>query len=218
MLLRSFAVFVVGAAVLAGILYYASTVDSRPPGVTSFTLSQHLSGDTAVALTSTSLEIHFSEPVDKPEAEAAFRIEPAVDGSYSWTDSTLTFTPLQPLPPKTDFTAHIEPGVRDSAGNEMQQASAAFGFTTVGEPQVVDSDPAANATDVPLDASIRITFSTLMDTRSVGNRARAFAGRRLRPALERRAADDRATRAAGGRPALRRDHQPGCARPRRLVA
>lgn len=167
MLLRSFAVFVVGAAVLAGILYYASTVDSRPPGVTSFSLSQHLSGDTAVALTSTSLEIHFSEPVDKPEAEAAFRIEPAVDGSYSWTDSTLTFTPLQPLPPKTDFTAHIEPGVRDSAGNEMQQASAAFGFTTVGEPQVVDSDPAANATDVPLDASIRITFSTLMDTRSV---------------------------------------------------
>ncbi|HEX5396860.1 MAG TPA: Ig-like domain-containing protein [Candidatus Limnocylindria bacterium] len=167
MLLRSLAVLVVGAAVLGGILYYASTVDSRAPAVGGFSLTQHLSGDTAVALTSTSLEVKFSEPVDEPTAEAAFRVDPAVEGSFSWSDSTMTFTPLEPLPPKTEFSAHVEPGVRDEAGNQMTQASASFVFTTVGEPQVVESDPATDATDVALDASLVITFSTLMDTRSV---------------------------------------------------
>lgn len=169
MLLRSLAVLLVGAAVLGGILYYASTVDSRAPGVSGFSLSQHLSGDTSVALTSTSLEVNFSEPVDEPTAEAAFRMDPPVEGSYSWSDSTMTFTPLEPLPPKTEFSAHVEAGVRDVAGNEMSQPSTDFAFTTVGEPQVVDSDPAADATDVALDASITITFSTLMDTRSVAD-------------------------------------------------
>ena len=169
MLLRSLAVLVVGAAVLGGILYYASTVDSRAPGVSGFSLTQHLSRDAAVALTSTSLEVNFSEPVDEPTAEAAFRLDPTVDGSYSWSDSTMTFTPLEPLPPTTEFSAHVEAGVRDVAGNQMTQASAQFVFTTVGEPQVVDSDPAADATDVALDASISITFSTLMDTRSVAD-------------------------------------------------
>lgn len=79
----------------------------------------------------------------------------------------MTFTPLEPLPPKTEFSAYIEAGVRDVAGNQMSQASAAFVFTTVGEPQVVDSDPAADATGVALDTSMVVTFSTLMDTRSV---------------------------------------------------
>lgn len=78
----------------------------------------------------------------------------------------MTFTPLKPLPPTTQFSAHLEPGVRDAAGNELTQASQAFSFTTVGEPQVVDSEPAADATDVSLDASVSITFSTLMDTSS----------------------------------------------------
>ncbi len=166
-LLRSLAVLGVGAAVLAGILYYASTVDSRPPAVAGFALTQHLAGDASVALTSTSLEVDFSEPVERGSAQDAFRIEPSVDGSFSWSDSTLTFTPLDPLPPASSFTAHIEPGVRDVAGNAMEQASGGFAFRTVGEPQVVASDPAAGAVDVPLDASISLTFSTLMDTRSV---------------------------------------------------
>jgi hypothetical protein len=166
-LLRSLAVFVVGAALLGGILYYASTVDSRPPSITAFALSQHLSGDASVALTSTSLEVNFSEPVDEPTAEAAFRLEPSVEGSYSWSDSTMTFTPIDPLTPDTQFSAHIEPGVRDGAGNEMSQPSPTFAFRTVGEPMVVDTDPSLDATDVALDASITVTFSTLMDTRSV---------------------------------------------------
>lgn len=170
MLLRTVAVFVVGAAILVGILYYASTVDSRPPAVSGFTLTQHLSTDDAVALTTTSLDVNFSEPVDAGSAEAAFRVAPRVRGSFSWSGSTMIFTPLEPLPLSTQFQASVGPGVRDRAGNVMNQASQVFQFTTVGTPRVVASDPADGASDVPLDAPIVLTFSTLMDTASVTDR------------------------------------------------
>jgi len=45
------AVLALGFAALAGILYYASTVDGRPPTVVAISLTQHLSGDAEQALT-----------------------------------------------------------------------------------------------------------------------------------------------------------------------
>ncbi len=167
MLLRTVAVFVVGAAILAGILYYASTVDSRPPAVGSVSLTQHLSSDDKVALTTSSLDVNFSEPVQTATAQAAFVIAPTVRGSFSWNGSTMVFTPIEPLPLQTEFSVTIGPGVSDRSGNVMTEASAAFRFRTVGEPQVVSSDPADGASGVPVDASLQVTFSTLMDTASV---------------------------------------------------
>ncbi|HET8587868.1 MAG TPA: Ig-like domain-containing protein [Candidatus Limnocylindria bacterium] len=167
MLLRTVAVFVVGAAILTGILYYASTVDSRPPTVSGITLTQHLSTDDSVALTTSSLDVNFSEPVDAGSAEAAFRVEPRVRGAFSWSGSTMIFTPSDPLPLSTQYRASVGPGVRDRAGNVMDAASQVFDFTTVGRPRVVASEPAADAADVPLDAPVVLTFSTLMDTASV---------------------------------------------------
>lgn len=168
-LLRSAAVFIVGAAVLAGILYYASTVDGRPPAVDSISLTQHLSTDDTVALTTSSLDVSFSEPVDTDTAESAFRLDPAVRGSFSWSGSTMVFTPIDPLPLQTQFSASIGPGVRDRAGNTSSQASQPFDFTTVGQPRVIGSDPDDGARQVALDAPITITFSTLMDTASVSD-------------------------------------------------
>src|SRR2546425_9105448 len=85
-LVRSMAVFGVGAAILVGILYYASTVDARPPLVLSIGVTQHLSTDSAVALTTTSIEVVFSEPVQPLTAEGAFRISPATRGAFSWSE------------------------------------------------------------------------------------------------------------------------------------
>jgi hypothetical protein len=165
-ILRSLAVLLAGGAVLAGILYVASTVDSRPPVVSDIEVTQHLVADTSVALTTTSIVVTFSEPVDHASAEGSFSTEPAIDGSFSWSGTTLTFTPTGPLPLDTRFRVVVGPGVRDRAGNVMSD-SAPFAFATVGSPRVVATDPADAATDVPLDASIGITFSTLMDTASV---------------------------------------------------
>ena len=166
-LVRSAAVFVLGLAVLGAILFYASTVDGRPPAVAAIRLTQHVTGEPATALTTTSIEVDFSEVVVADSAQGAFRIEPATDGSFSWSGSTLTFSPAERLPLQTDFAVRIGPGVVDEAGNRMAEASEPFAFSTVGQPTVVGSSPQGGAADVQLDASIELEFSTLMDTASV---------------------------------------------------
>lgn len=166
-LLRSLAVLLVGGSVLAFILYVASTVDSRPPVVTRIELTQHLGADPAVALTTTSVEVAFSEAVDHASAEAAFSVEPAIDGSISWSGTILTFTPADPLPLEAAFTVTVGAGVRDAAGNRTESAATPFEFTTVGSPRVASTAPADGDEAVPLDASVEVVFTTLMDTSSV---------------------------------------------------
>jgi Tol biopolymer transport system component len=161
------AVLAIGVAVLGAILYYASTVDGRGPTVVGISLTQHLRGDEEQALTTTSIEVDFSEPVQHPSAEAAFAISPAVDGAFSWSATSLTFTPAGRLPLRTSFEVTVQPGVLDRVGNAMTGDPERFGFETVGNPQVVAAEPADAAKEVPLDAPIEVTFSTLMDTASV---------------------------------------------------
>jgi Big-like domain-containing protein/WD40 repeat protein len=165
--LRTLAVLVIGVTALVAILYYASTVDGRGPTVVAISLTQHLNDDPRQALTTTSIEVDFSEPVEHAAAQAAFAISPAVEGAFSWTAASLTFTPASPLPLRTGFEVSIAAGVRDLAGNEMTRAPDSFTFETVGNPTVVASQPIDAAEAIPLDAPIVVDFSTLMDTASV---------------------------------------------------
>jgi len=164
--IRTVLVLAIGAALLAPILYYASTVDVRPPQVDRFILSQHLPGDDGVALTNSSLEVVFSEAVDRQAAQAAFTVVPRLAGSFSWSGATMIFTPTDRLPLETSFSVRLRGQIRDLAGNAMGGAGP-FGFRTVGGPTIVATQPEDQAGDVPLDARIQITFSTLMDTASV---------------------------------------------------
>lgn len=164
--LRTLGAFAVGMLVLGGILYVASTVDARPPTVARIALTHHLSADDGVALTTTSIEVVFSETVDRGSAQRAFSIAPSVAGAFSWAGATMTYTPADRLPLETDFVVRIGPGVRDPGGNVMT-APVQLAFVTVGHPTVVASQPLPNAGDVPLDAPIVLQFSTLMDTASV---------------------------------------------------
>ena len=165
--LRTVAVLAIGVAALGAILYYASTVDARGPTVVAISLTQHLTGDSAQALTTTSIEVDFSEPVDHSSAVAAFAITPAVEGEISWSATSLTFTPAARLPLRTAFEVSIGTGIRDRAGNEMRDPPPPFEFETVGNPAVVGSEPPDAAADVALDAPVTVDFSTLMDTASV---------------------------------------------------
>ncbi|TMB85018.1 MAG: hypothetical protein E6J39_02390 [Chloroflexi bacterium] len=164
--IRTVLVLAIGAALLAPILYYASTVDVRPPQVDRFTLSQHLPGEDGVALTTSSLEVVFSEAVDHQSAQAAFSVVPKLSGSFSWSGATMIFTPADRLPLETSFSVRLHGQIRDLAGNATGGAGP-FAFRTVGGPTIVATQPADQARDVPLDARIQLTFSTLMDTASV---------------------------------------------------
>lgn len=165
--LRSLAVVGIGAFVLAGVLYVASTVDSRPPAVLGIELTQALPDEATRGLPTTSLEVAFSEPVEQSGAAEALSVEPAVEGSVSWSGSTMIFTPDAPLALATDYTVSVDPGIEDLAGNRMTEPPPAFRFETTGSPEVVEAEPADGATDVALDAPISVQFSTLMDTASV---------------------------------------------------
>ena len=175
--LRSLAVVGIGAIVLAGVLYLASTVDGRPPGVAAIALTQPLSDESGRGLTTTSLEVTFTEPVVAESAVGAFSIEPSVEGSVSWSGAVMIFTPDEPLGLSTEYTVSIAPGVEDLAGNRMSDAPPAFDFQTAGPPEVVETEPADGASDVALEAPIGVRFSALMDTASVE------ASLRLRPAF-----------------------------------
>lgn len=173
-LVRSLLVIGTGGLVLAGLLYVASTVDARPPEVLDISVTQAVAGDPELALITTSIEIAFSEPVDADDAADAIRLDPAVEGAASWSGSTLIFTPADALELSTAYEVRVEPGVRDLAGNAMTEAPRPFVFETAGRPRIVATDPADGAVDVPVEQTIGVTFSSLMDTAVVAEELRIW--------------------------------------------
>jgi hypothetical protein len=166
-ILRSLVVIGTGALILAGVLYVASTVDARPPEVLDIQLTQSLGDEPDRALITTSIEITFNEPVETDGAARAVSFDPPIAGSVSWSGSTMIFTPQEPLELETAYTLTIDPGIRDLAGNEMAEVPSPYTFVTAGRPVVAGTEPADGAEEVPVDAIIGISFSTLMDTASV---------------------------------------------------
>ena len=153
-----------GLAMVAVVLYNATAVDRVPPTY-QIRLSATETG-TNLALPLTSIDIVFSEEVRPQTAEAAFSISPNVAVSPHWQGLTLILTPSSKLPLSQTFTVHMAAGVQDVAGNS-QGKSQDLTFTTIGPPTVESVVPAANASAVPVDTAIQITFDRYMDTQNV---------------------------------------------------
>jgi uncharacterized protein YvpB len=80
----------------------------------------------------TPVKITFDQAVDKQAAQSKFKISPEVEGSFSWQDNTLIFTPTRPLAFTTNYIISIEPGLRGSYGlNSKEQFIS--NFTTSDE-------------------------------------------------------------------------------------
>ena len=151
---------------LGFVLVNATTVDRRPPSIKTIALSAS-AGDPRLAQTVTAIDIEFSEPVKPATAEARFRIDPVVDGSFTWDGSTAIFTPSRKLPQDTTFTISIAPGTEDLEGNVDPTGLEEWTFATVGPPVVLRTTPVDGAGGVPLDGTIDLFFDRLMDTASV---------------------------------------------------
>lgn len=164
---RSLVVLAVGGLVLLAVLYVASTVDARSPEVLGFELTQSLPDDDETALITTSLEVAFNEPVQVDAGTEPLVLAPAVDGSVSWSGSTMTFTPRDRLELETTYVATVGTGIRDLVGNRIGTPPPSFTFRTSGRPAVAESLPGDGATDVAVEDPLQITFTTLMDTGSV---------------------------------------------------
>jgi len=87
--------------------------------------------------------------------------------SYAAIGNTLTFTPSANLAPNTLFTATITTGAQDLAGNALA-ANYVWTFTTgttllTTAPEIVSTNPANTATNVPLNHTVSATFTEAMN-------------------------------------------------------
>jgi len=104
---------------------YFDVVDASPPHVlftTPVDGAVDVDGDTAVLVT-------FDEAMNKETTQAAFSIAPNVEGTYSWLDNTLSFTPNVALNNNEAYTVHIAATATDASANALP-ALYSFTFTT----------------------------------------------------------------------------------------
>lgn len=94
-----------------------------------------------------------------------------VSGTVNYTGVTAVFVPLNNLNPNTTYTASINTGAKDLAGNSIV-SNYYWSFTTgaladITPPTVILTDPLNNATGVPIDKKIAATFSESMNPLSI---------------------------------------------------
>lgn len=88
------------------------------------------------ASTSTSVLADFNKAMDTASVESSFAISPAVQGTFGWSRTTMTFSPTQALPDNTHFTVTIGEGARDVAGAPLDCGSYTWSFSTADLPTV----------------------------------------------------------------------------------
>jgi lysophospholipase L1-like esterase len=110
--------------VMAALL--ACARDRTPPTPSAFVPAP---GAENVARNST-IRVMFSEEMDEASAEAAFSIEPAVTGTFSWQEQRwMAFAPDAPLDSLTQYTVTVSTEASDLAGNHILW-SKSYPFTT----------------------------------------------------------------------------------------
>ena len=79
----------------------------------------------------TTISVNFSEPMNKSSVESAFSILPEVNGSFTWDDDTLIFTPSSPLENATTYTITISDNAMNETGAHLETTTI-WSFVTEG--------------------------------------------------------------------------------------
>ena len=161
-----------GNALAAAFSWNFTTADQTQPTVTATTPAN---GATSVSV-NTLVTVTFSEAMDATTITASnLTMRATVSGTavtgtvaYNTTTRTATFTPSAPLAQNINYTFTVSSAVKDAAGNTMAQ-NFVFAFTTgdTTAPTVTAVVPAAGATGVALNSTVRVTFSEPMDATTI---------------------------------------------------
>ena len=125
-----------------------------PPGVfdTDPLAGEELPLDGAITL-------YFDQPMDMTTVQAAFSIAPDVAGDLEAVDdSTLRFTPSDPLQRATEYTVTIATTAESAAGEPLADPFA-LKVRTVGFLEVSQVLPAPDATGIATDATLTVIFN-----------------------------------------------------------
>jgi hypothetical protein len=79
-----------------------------------------------------SITVTFNKDMNRQSVEGGFSIEPAVTGTFSWSATVMTFTPLENLVSGTIYTVTIGSSAVDSNGNHIETSIYRWSFVTEG--------------------------------------------------------------------------------------
>lgn len=112
-----------------------------------------------------SVTITFSRPMQKDSTEAGFIIEPAIEGSFSWSQSNqvLHYTPKVAFTPATDYTVTLSSKTQSSNNVPLAQHFS-FSFTSAADhiyPTITETSP-ANGDSISIYENIMLHFDQKM--------------------------------------------------------
>ncbi len=102
--------------------------------------------------------VRFDQPMDKASTEAAFAIEPAVNGALALDNTELIFTPKQPLERGEMYRLTVSQDAKSTDGKTLA-APVDLRFATVGFLQVTNTQPADGNQEVDADTTIAVVFN-----------------------------------------------------------
>jgi alpha-2-macroglobulin len=107
-----------------------------------------------------SITFYFDQPMNRESVEAAFRVEPAVEGAFNWSqnDTVLTFDPTEPLERATEYRFEIGESAQNAEGTAIRDRFA-MRLRTVGYLEVAQVIPADATQDVEDNPTITVVFN-----------------------------------------------------------
>ncbi|MCC7355256.1 MAG: Ig-like domain-containing protein [Anaerolineae bacterium] len=117
----------------------------------------------------TTITVTFSQPMDRPSTEAAFSLNPAVPGTFRWTDDSraFNFAPSQRLAFNTRYQAKVAKDARPASGEGTLREEMAWTFRTVSLPEVVRTNPADGARGTDPYGGLEVFFASAIDPGTV---------------------------------------------------
>lgn len=128
---------------------------STPPPI----LSQSPRGENV--LPTEMIAIRFDRLMDELTTQAAFQIEPAIDGNFSWQETTLRFHPVDGyFAENTTYTVTILPDVRGKNGEQILEEAVSWHFTTSAARNIANFGYGPNAQVLDVNGRRAIQFQS----------------------------------------------------------
>jgi len=110
------------------------------------------------AATNTAITLRFDQPMDQASVEAAFTVEPAIEGELSWPEATTAvFTPAEGLELDQVYNVRVAETASSVNGLTLEQP-VEFAVQTAGPLRVTQVSPDDNSSNVQTDAIVTVVF------------------------------------------------------------
>jgi uncharacterized protein YfaS (alpha-2-macroglobulin family) len=103
--------------------------------------------------------VRFDQPMDQSSVEAAWDIEPAVDGQFEWPQpDTVLFTPQKELQHNSQYRVRIEESAEAETGMTLGEPFE-FMSTTIGDLTINQTIPEDGTGNVGTDGAVTVVFN-----------------------------------------------------------